>query len=501
MMKPLFFRSAIVLATSAICVAACSNESTAPTARSAPVSNLVLICVDTVRWDTWWIPEQIGQDDAFSPWAQRSQVMSQAISAAPWTVPSVASVLTGLYPSQHGGGLFSQETANLADEVPSAINPSVPLLAQMLSEADIQTLAVSAHPWFGADYGFQRGFETLNLRKGAERIRERGMQLLDQVDTDQQRFFLYLHYMDVHDPHLDLHGARQTAAAMPPEFRKQLMAAGPVPACDDPDSDMCVRFLAYADSVLKLRRQIAALLDELDSRGVLEDTLVVLYSDHGEEFHDHLQAGLERKEDPRDIYGFGHGQSLYQEQLHVPLQLWHPALSARAVPDFVSLVDVLPSVFDWMGLALPAGVEFPGRSFARSVEDQAPGPFEWQGQPAMQKDEHGRDLFASGIAYGPEQMAVINGGSKLIWRQVDNSREYYDLRADPLETRSVAPASDQRADALDASLDRYFDWFGSQEYLPPELSDDSIEKLKGVGYLQGIESKGSDARPGDGYGE
>ncbi|MBS3821723.1 MAG: sulfatase, partial [Phycisphaerae bacterium] len=428
-----------------------------------------------------------------TPWGARSQTMAHAFSAAPWTVPSVATILTGFYPGQHGGGLFSGEVANLDVEVPSAINPTVPTLAEMMSQAGVVTSAVSAHPWFHANYGFQRGFDELHLRSGADKVTARGMQWLDSNAAKTERFFLYLHYMDVHDPHLDLPRSRQTAQEMPEKRRAALLESAPEAACDDPESVICVRYLTYADATLKLREHIASVLDGLKRRGLLESTLVVLYSDHGEEFHDHLERGKARGEDPRGIYGFGHGQSLYQEQLHVPLQIWHPDYPGRELEQPVSLVDVVPSVFDWMGLALPEGIDFPGRSFAGMIERSTAAPFEWSEDQLAQEMIGERELFASGIAYGPEQMAVIREGVKLIWHQIDNTREYYDLRNDPLERNPEAGISSRRADNLDASLDRYFGWFDSQDYLPPELTDDVVEKLKGVGYLQGVESRGSNS--------
>ena len=496
----LFFRRLIASLTVlviAVLLAGCSGESGDSPKKPAGVSNVVMICIDTVRWDTWWTPERAGFEDNFTPWAARSQVMAQAVSAAPWTVPSVATVLTGLYPSQHGGGLFAGEVANLDKEVPSAINPAVPTLAETVSAAGITTTAVSAHPWFGANYGFQRGFDQLHLRSGADEVTRRGMEWLDSHATSDQRFFLYLHYMDAHDPHLDLSESRATAAAMLEERRAALLATAREAACEDAESVMCVRYLAYADATLALREHIGFVLDELEQRGLMDSTLVLLYSDHGEEFHDHLHNALERDEDPRGIYGFGHGNSLYQEQLHVPLQLWHPHLSGREIATPVSLVDVAPSVVDWMGLTMPDNVEFPGRSFADMVESSDAAAFAWSEDQRAQNATSDRDLFASGIAYGPEQLAVISDGHKLIWHQVDNSREYYDLTNDPLEQGPANPPSERRADALDASLDRYFNWFDSQDYLPPELSDDMVEKLKGVGYLQGVESGDSKEDSGD----
>lgn len=469
---------------------------------SASVTNVVMICIDTVRWDSWWIPERAGFTDDFTPWARRAQVMSHTLSAAPWTVPSVGSILSGLYPSQHGGGLFDGPVANLAEEVPSALSPAAPMLAESLQQAGYRTGAVSSHPWFDANYGFQRGFERVQLISGAEKVSARGLEWLDAAPDAGSPFFLYMHYMDVHDPHLDLAGSRRTAERMPAERRERLLATAPESACgDDPGSDMCARYLTYAESTLRMRNQMASLLERLAGRGLLDDTLVVIYSDHGEEFHEHLAVSRQRDEDPRGIHGFGHGQSLYQELLHVPLLLWHPDLDGREVDLPVSLVDVWPTLSEWLGVPMPEDYAFPGRSFAVAVESADSAPFAWRDDPVQWHRASDRPLFASGIAYGPPQMAVVDGVTKLIWRESDNSREYYDLRADPAERRPVLDADERVADRLEADLDRYFGWYDDQDYLPPELSDDVVEKLKGVGYLQGVDSGDDEAESGTGPDE
>ena len=466
------------------------QDGDSPRPREESVSNLIMIAVDTVRWDTWWIPERTDSSDAFSDWARNGQVFSRAVSAAPWTVPSVSTVLTGLYPSQHGGGLFDQPVANLDKHIPSAINASVPTLAEILAAAKIRTVAVSAHPWFDADYGLERGFEELYLRSGADEVTRRGLQWLDETAPDDTPYFLYLHYMDAHDPHLDLAAAQAAVENMDDSERARLLSTAPKPACGDPESVICTRYLRYAQASVDLRASVAHLLDELRARGALDDAVVVLYSDHGEAFHDHYEAAESRALDPRGFYGFGHGQSLYQEQLHVPLMVWHPDLEGLAVDMPVSLIDVMPSVVDWMGLMLPEQIEYPGRSFTGLLERQPPDAFVWSEASRRFPASRDRDLFASGIAYGPEQMAVISDGFKLIWHEADNAREFYNLADDPLEKNPLPGDAVAAADELDTELGGYFEWFGSQDYLPPELSDDVVDRLKGVGYLQGVESSG-----------
>lgn len=461
-----------------------------PGPQESAKSNLVMIAVDTVRWDTWWIPERTDSSDAFSDWARNGQVFSRAVSAAPWTVPSVSTVLTGLYPSQHGGGLFDQPVANLDNHIPSAIDASVPTLAEILAAAQVQTVAVSAHPWFDANYGLERGFEELYLKSRADQVTRRGLQWLDETASEDAPYFLYLHYMDAHDPHLVPAAARAAVESMDDSERTRLLSTAPKPACDDPESVICTQYLRYAQATLELRASIAHLLDELRARGALEGAIVVLYSDHGEAFHDHYAVAESRAVDPRGFYGFGHGQSLYQEQLHVPLMIWHPDLAGLAVDTPVSLIDVVPSVADWVGIRLPGQIEYPGRSFAGLLERQTPGAFSWSEASRRFPAEPDRDLFASGIAYGPEQMAVISDGLKLIWHEADNAREFYNLADDPLENNPIPGDAVAAADELDAELGGYFDWFDSQDYLPPQLSDDVVDRLKGVGYLQGVESRG-----------
>ena len=491
------FLRGVVATVSLALLTACGsgeNEDRPRQAAVKPVDNVILICIDAVRWDTWWVPERAGFEDEFTSRGQQALVMSSAVSTAPWTVPAVGSVLTGLYPSQHGGGLFKPEVANLAKQVPSALIPGLPTLPAILNEQGVRTLGVSSHPWFQASYGFEQGFDHLGLRAKTERVTGHGFEVLDSVDTASERFFLYLHYMEAHDRHLDLKQSRQQAADLDPGRRQDLLDTAPEAACDDPDSDICARYLTYAETVLKLRREIADILRELDDRGLLDSTLVMVYSDHGEEFHDHLQVEVERNVDPRGIYGFGHGQSLYQELLHVPLLVWHPQYGGRNVDEAVSLVDLLPGIIDWMGLDLPTEIQYPGKSLAGPVDRAASAAFTASDFGQRWPGNSERNLFASGIAYGPQQMAVIEGPTKLIWHQIDNSREFYNLQTDPMELNPDASSMpDKQAARLDDALDRYFGWYDSREFLPPELTDEVIEKLKGVGYLQGVESDSSDA--------
>lgn len=445
----------------------------------APVRNVVLVCIDTVRFDTFFLAERIGLVDPLASRVKQALVYSKAHAAAPWTVPSVVSLFTGRYPAQHAAGRFDHPVANLNEQVPSRLPQGFTTLAERFRDSGDRTAAFVAHPWFQSGYGMERGFDELHMRKGAETLTELGMDWLDQ--SGGQDSFLYLHFMEPHDRHLDVGGFDEVLADADPDVLAAARRFAPSNICLDPDALMCRRFQVYVQTVMETRNSLSELLTKLEARGRLQDTIVLVYSDHGEEFHDHLEAAERRAVDPRGIHGFGHGQSLYQEQLHVPLLVWHPGLSGQHVGSVVSLVDVAPTLLSWAGIDHDASV-FSG-SVLPAAEKRRTRPFDWSRYRPGEWPRQSRRIFASGIAYGPEQMAVLEDGWKYIWHEASGDTRLYDLGNDPGE-REPVDAPGVIAD-LEPALDQYFSWFTEQAVGAPELTDEQVEKLKGVGYLQG----------------
>jgi arylsulfatase A-like enzyme len=186
----------------------------------------------------------------------------------------------------------------------------------------------------------------------------------------------------------------------------------------------------YDDSIAHLDRRLGALLDELGRRGVLNDTLVVVTSDHGEHLGDH---GL-----------FFHGCSLYRQLVEVPLVIVDPKAvpAGRVVDAPVSLRDVPATVLDLLGLR--GGATFPGRSLARSwapVDDQASPGFEPLFMEVGESDyltNQGREPAAKGPMQG-----MVAGGMHYI-RSGDGSEELFALDTDPEERTNVASKPDNR---------------------------------------------------------
>ena len=446
--------------------------------------NLVIICLDTVRYDVFSLPETTGRSDELSPSLADAITFEHGQSPAPWTVPAVASLLTGLYPNQHGAGRFGEEVANLSNTVPSGIRPEVVTLPERLASAGFATAAFVAHPWFRAGYDLDRGFASFELKNQSDRLIQRSLEWLDELlgaeplsagDGGSQGppFFAYLHFMEAHERHRKpLDEVDEIVDNIPKELRSAAAALAADAACLDTTATGCRRFLAYVDAVLELRGRIASFLEGLAERNLLGETLVIAYSDHGEEFAEHLDEGRAAGLDPRAIYGAGHGHTLYQELLHVPLLVWHPGLPGRQITAPATLVDIVPSVIDWLALTQEdhSRRSLPGLPITDLLDDD--------------RDTH-RALYSSNIAYGPRQVAVLQGGQKRIHLPDLGIARLFDLERDPMEKTPIDDR--QLALPLDRQLARYLELAVAQTDADsaPEVSPELLEQLQSLGYLEG----------------
>jgi arylsulfatase A-like enzyme len=230
----------------------------------------------------------------------------------------------------------------------------------------------------------------------------------------------------------------------------------------------CKRSQAYQASVLEARETLAAILGMLGESGRLENTVVVLYSDHGEAFQERREQHRELQTDPRGMYGTGHGQYQFQELLHVPLLAWVPGLAGTSHSRQVSLVDLFPSMLHWLGADQPAH-DLPGQLL--------PGPSTAAAKP--------RAIYASNIAYGPETVAILSGQHKAMYWPDRDRFLFFDLARDP----------DERSPLEDDGLMLEFSTLaGDYLALPRQYSaaapaPGQLEDLQAIGYLQGVEDE------------
>jgi len=429
----------------------------------------VVICIDTVRADTFF-SDRI--QDALSVHLGAAQQYRNAIAAAPWTIPSVASALTGLYPVQHNAGGFQQHPASLKFNIPGALGESARTLAELLREKEFVTGAFSAHPWISAKFGFEQGFDHFQLNKTWQKLNSDFSQWLDQTEP-RQRFFAYLHFMEGHDWHVGKRAERDARlAGVSSDLRAKLLADTSSAACAEQTSEICQRNMVYNLAVRELRDAIGHVLQHLDDRELLHSTLVIVYADHGEEFREHKAEHLQR-DDPRKVKGFGHGHSMYQELLHVPLLVWHPGMQGSVRKDLVSLVDVVPSALRWLDVDYQ-GEPLPGMMLPAGAEPERPG-------------DSPRVVYASGIAYGPEQTMVREGHLKSILYYPDLHSEYFDLAQDPGEKQPLH--SDLLTMRFDVLAGDYAEMKKNVFTAAPGLDPQMLEQLQSIGYLQGIENQ------------
>ena len=447
--------------------------------RAKPAQNLVIVCIDTLRADHL---KSYGYHRPTAPHldalAAAGTLLERATAHSPWTVPATASLLTSLLPSEHGAGLAG-EVKNLSQATPSQPLETVESLAQILQQAGFQTALFSGNPFlFGR---FHKGFDFVEVnRQNATSLTDKAAAWLHP--EPEQRFFLYLQYIDLHAPiappepyfnffpveeggernqrHEDWAFARQEDWSAV-DFRR--FKAHKIALYDGA--------LRYVDS------EIDRLLGLLAEMGSLEETLVVITSDHGEEFWDHADIGRQLGNDPRDIWGVGHGHTMYQELLHVPLVFNGPGVASnRRLACEIGHVDVVPTVLELLGLERTPAMR--GRSLVPLIsEGSAPDPC-----PAS-------PILAESPAYGPDSRAVIWRGHKLIERQ-DGVTLLYDLRSDPDEQHDLAAALPHQVEGLRSLLNHQLTSSEpSQGGLTMELDEETREQLRSLGYLGGKPEK------------
>jgi len=401
--------------------------------------NVIVILVDTLRRDRL---TPYGYARETSPEIARrlagaGTVMEDAYSQAPWTLPSVVSMMTGRYPGELLG----------VDMSAYGIPAGVLTTAERLARAGYETAGFLANPTMHVGAGFERGFRTFYappadvewLRRHADDLNRHALPWIAAYQDRDRPFFLYLHYIDPHDPYdnPDVVGNRSPFEG---EYR------GPVAGdwvhgiytgklvLSDPARDVAHLSALYDSEVHYVDRAIGQVLASLRPE-VLANTLVVLTADHGEELFDHG--------------GWKHGQTLYEEQIHVPLiWRWDGHIPAgRRLAGTVRLLDVAPTLAAAAGAAADPGWE--GLDLLPALTGAAPLAE--------------RPAFAEGLSSGPLRAAAVLGRLKLmvfnrqerfapgdelqahLWQQ-DLGRlarvELYDLARDPGERHNLAPAAE-----------------------------------------------------------
>jgi arylsulfatase A-like enzyme len=458
-------RTAILLV--AIAAIGCRDRAAAPVAGP----NVLLISVDSLRRDHVGC---YGYPLATTPTIDRLAAegvrFRDAVSTTSWTLAAHAALLTGVHDARHGA------------TIPTAVlDESIPTLAEAFRAAGYRTVGLYSGPFLHPHFGLARGFQEYvdctsygledtqnpaNPRVHASshkdvtnpRLAESFARVV--ASTDERPFFFFVHMWDVH---YDL---------VPPSPYDRMFSSDPSPPDVDPDFRHDRTFAAGMDE--RAYRQIIALydgeirftddtigamLEQLRGRGLLDDTIVVVTSDHGEEFLEHG--------------GKGHRNSLFDEVLAVPLVFWAPARLRPGVAETAaSLVDVAPTLARLAGVGDLAGVD---------------------GLPLF--DARGTAVADARIAVSelrmsarrPKLAAAQRFPDKVIRDVRSGADSYYDLASDPREQAPRSAADVPHAQPLVAALDRSYaapagaDASGRRTSRP--LAPAMENRLKALGYL------------------
>ncbi len=479
-------------------------------------TNAVVVVMDTTRAEETVPATEL--TPTLSRLASEGSEFTNAFSAAPWTLPSHASLLTGTYPSRHG-----------AHGGHTYLDAGLETLAETFSRAGYETVGFSNNTWITAEFGFDRGFESLKkgwqfteegadfgdvirqktlagktraVRRelfsgnpvknalnaayaqythrygddGAKRTVKRVRSWLDSRADDRPFFAL----VNCIEPHIDYRPPREYVEDRLPEGTsyEEALAVRQDPRAFDVEEytltehEFRILRALYRGEIAYLDDRIGEIRDALESAGEWEDTVLVVTSDHGENVGEH---GL-----------FGHQYNLYETTIHVPLVVAGGAFDGGSRrEELVQLVDLPPTLADEAGIDAPRE-QYQGRSFHPTSDDEprseviaeyvSPQPdratLEARFGSVPEKGMFERSLRA----IRTEEHKLIRGSDGLV--------ELYDLREDPAERLNLA--EEERAlardlgDALDAWADS-FDHAAADGSV--EMTDATEQRLRELGYL------------------
>jgi arylsulfatase A-like enzyme len=426
-------------------------------------ASVLLLLVDTLRaGDLGCYGAMPSPSPTLDGLAAAGRLFEQAVASAPWTLPSVATLFTGLPPSGHG--VTGARPREAADVETSALGDTLPTLAETAARAGITTVGVTTNALVSRSTNLARGFETfVELDWTPERRRwataaEVNASFLRWLRRNRsRRFFAYLHYMDVHDPYTPPEPLRPPP---PPHVRPDIAAGRLVPlalrvnareAPPLPVAEIDYLHALYRGEIGAWDDALRHLLEGLGQIGVLDSTVLVVTADHGEEFQEH---GM-----------LSHRAQLYEESIRVPLVIAGPSVTPGRLAAQAAGIDLFPTIAALLGLPLPPDLR--GQNLLDTPVSR----------PAFSETRQGSIDRAETPLF-----SVRLPGWKLIHAPVLQRYQLYDLTRDPgeREDRFGAAPEGERLAALLA------DWRAAT--LPPpqaERGDPRLEeKLRRLGYVE-----------------
>jgi arylsulfatase A-like enzyme len=456
--------------------------------------NILLIVVDTLRSDfisAYGFPHPITPNiDAL---AHEGVVYENAISPSPWTTPSHASLFTGQYPSRNG-----------VDGRNILLDPASKTLAAELSRSGFQTAGFINNVYIRRQTGLGRGFqqyeefwgrnecssimllvefmrEKFNPREdtGAMETRKAMNDWLHHDWTGKHPFFLFVHLMEPHAPYGT--PASKVQKFLPPGVTPQQAAK----VNQDPEifisgqlkmtpHDFEILTALYQNDINYVDSVIGGIIQDLRQRNLLDNTLVIFTSDHGEHFGDH---GL-----------MSHELSLYDVLLHVPMIIRFPngRNSGTRIKETVQTIDIFPSILHF--LKSESKLDLQGFSLLPDFFERKNHPYafsEYNNLRAADKMERRFPNLPSSPPWRKKVLKSVRSADwKFIWA-TDGTRELYSIQNDPYEKLNLAPSNPEEVKKMQGILGKWSTSFKpSSFYKNEEISREALDELRSLGYVQ-----------------
>lgn len=406
--------------------------------------NVVIIGVDTMRADH---VHSFGYNRdttaTLDQLASKGFIFTNAVSPASWTVPSFMSIFTGAYPSVHGitnkFAVFNKTEQKLSNL--KKISPGIKTLAEAMKDNGYATGGFTGDAGVSGKFGYNQGFDVYTDEQtfgGFDNSEKHALAWLDSIKG--KKFFMFFHGYDLHGQFPDAPDYKSIYS--PPnyagpykgtpkeeaELREQQLV-GPISLSP---ADVLFWKALYDGKIHDADARLKNFLDELGKRGLVKNTMIVVLSDHGEEFYDHG--------------GIDHGHSLYDEQIRIPLIFVIPGTAGgKVIASQVGTIDLMPTIFQILGVKADNDIEkqIAGRkSLVPFMEN---------------KNEAGYDVFSETDYRNFTHKASVRAanGWKFILTRESGREELYNLNADPTETNNLLSKELKKADELRAELRRH----------------------------------------------
>lgn len=425
-----------------------------PTRAKEP--NIVLISIDTLRRDHL---STYGYEKETSPFldslANESAVFNNAIAQAPYTVTSHITMMTSLWPSVH---------QILTHDHQDRLSTKWLTLPQILKARGYQTAGFTGGGQVSAVYGFDRGMDVYDFEGGrSEVIFPKAKEWI--AKTQGNPFFLFLHTYDVHMPY---EPPPPFDNIFDPEYNGSInrWTEGCV---EINDSELFNRILDLYDGEIRyVDAQIQRVVQFLREKGLYENTMLIITSDHGEEFMEHGSMAC-------------HAHTLYNELLLIPLIIKFPngQWAGRIIPDPVALNDLMPTVLDYIDI--PFSPDSQGETLLDYMEDNV-------------KRDVQRPIFSEQIVIrdDPRVEVSIQTLSEKYYQRLDLPGEYFLLVNDSGEQHNLLESQKKKASVLEKSIREYMSAnkklakLGSEtkRNRSQEMDEKTVEKLKALGYIK-----------------